>query len=85
MRKLSKRPDDFGAELRRRLEENKRLYRGGTPFVIFDSPFGRFVASYLGVNPWKVLIPVSFVTVLLIRAVVGMRFPEFVLRILGGR
>lgn len=76
---------DFSKELRRRLEENRRLYGERSPFVIFDSPFGKFVASHLGVNPWKVLIPASFIVVFLLRVVFGSHFSELVLRVLGGR
>lgn len=75
---------DFYSELQRRLEENKRLYRGDFPFVVFDSPLGKFVASYLGVNPWKVLIPIAAVVVLFLRLLFGLPFTEFVLRVLGG-
>lgn len=76
---------EFHWELQRRLEENKRLYREHSPFVVFDSPFGKFVASHLGTNPWRVLIPVSFLFILMLRIVFGAHFSEFVLRILGGR
>ena len=76
---------DFYKELRRRLEENKRLYKEGSPFVVFDSPFGKFVASHLGANPWKVLIPVSALVVLILRLLWGRNFSELVLRILGGK
>jgi hypothetical protein len=82
MSKLGK--GNFYEELRRRLEENQRLYRGDFPFVVFDTPFGKFVASYLGVNPWKVLMPISFVVVVFFRVLLGRAFSELVLRVLGG-
>ncbi len=75
---------DFYSQLQHRLDENKRLYREGSPFVVFDTRFGRFVASRLGVNPWKVLIPVSAIGVLALRLFLGPQFSESVLRVLGG-
>ena len=78
------RGSDFYSDLRRRLEENRKLYRDGSPFVVFNTPFGKFVASYLGVNPWKVLVPLSFLVVIGLRLIIGAGFSEIVLRILGG-
>lgn len=75
---------DFYSELRWRLKENKKLYEQPSAFVIFDSAFGKFIASHLGVNPWKVLIPIAFVVVVFCRFLVGRYFSELVLRVLGG-
>jgi hypothetical protein len=80
----SRSKSNFYKELQRRLEENKRLYRGDSPFVVFDSVLGKFVASYLGVNPWKVLIPFSLVIVIFFRFFLGRTFSELVLKVLGG-
>lgn len=74
---------DFYSELQRRLEENRKLYRE-TPFVVFEGSFAKFVASNLGVNPWKILVPVSALSVLFLRLVLGERFSDIVLRVLGG-
>jgi hypothetical protein len=82
MRKSSK--SSFYLELQRRVEENKRLYRGDFPFVVFDSSFGKFVASRLGVNPWKVIVSVSALLVILVRLILGPGFSDMVLRVLGG-
>lgn len=75
--------EKFYSELEKRLHENRRLYRG-FGFGVLDSGWMRFVASYLGVNPWKVFIPVAMTGALIGRLVFGRAFTEYVLRLLGG-
>jgi len=77
-------PDDFFEELKRRLEENRRLYREGSPFRILDTPWARFTAAFLGVNPWKVMVPVALLLTLGLRLIFGRAFSELVLKVLGG-
>lgn len=74
--------DDLYLELRKRLQENRKLYKGAE--YSSKSRAMRFVASYLGVNPWKVLVPVSLVVVVFMRVLLGKGFSELVLRVLGG-
>lgn len=74
----------FLGELRRRLEENRRLYRHESPFSVLDTPWARFVAPWLGTNPWKVMVPAAFLLTLVLRLVFGRAFSEVVLRVLGG-
>ncbi len=74
---------EFYRELQRRIGENKQLYSESS-FHLPDSSCMRFVATYLGVNPWKVIIPVAGIIVLLFRVVLGTSFAEFILDILGG-
>jgi hypothetical protein len=76
--------NNFYSELARRLQENKRLYREDSPFSKLDTPVMRFVASYLGVNPWKVLVPTAITVVMILRLIFGSKFSEIVLRVLGG-
>lgn len=81
--KNRKEKSKFYRELETRLKENKRLYtnkgggRGETSLM-------KFTAAYLGVNPWKVLIPLSFFLTLMIRIIAGPEYLELVLRVLGG-
>lgn len=74
----------FYAQLQWRLEENKKLYKEPRSFVVLDSSFGKFVASQLGVNPWKVLVPVAAAVALILRLIFGREFSDFILRVLGG-
>lgn len=74
----------FYRELQSRLQENKRLYRGAGGGVR-ETPILKFAAAYLGVNPWKVIFPVSAGLTILIWLAAGEAFPEGVLRILGGQ
>lgn len=84
MKKVHKRNDYYG-ELKRRLEENKKLYRETSVFTSFDSQFARFIASYLGVNPWRILVPISLLFSILIRLIFGKGYSEFVLAVFGGK
>lgn len=74
----------FYRELQHRIRENKRLYRDSS-FQLPDSDFMRFTVTYLGFNPWKVIVPVSAVMVLVLRLLFGVSFSEFILDILGGK
>ena len=56
MKNLSQK--DFFSELQKRLDENKRLYKTSSP--LHQSELMRFTASYLGVNPWKVMVACGF-------------------------
>lgn len=78
------RKSDLYFELQKRLEENKQLYRESSVFSVLDSSMMRFVASHLGVNPWKVLVPASLLISLFLRLIMGGIYSEIVLRILGG-
>lgn len=82
--KKSRRESEFNWQLRQRLEENRKLYQSGPQLHIPDTVFARFVASYLGVNPWKVILPGSFFLALILRLVFGAGFSESVLGVLGG-
>lgn len=82
--RLAQRKGDFYSELRLLLSENKKLYGGDSVFGYLDTPFGRFVAAQLGVNPWKILVPVAAGIAVFLRLVFGRRFSELVLRVLGG-
>ena len=82
--KRQRKDNNFQLELKQRLEENRKLYREPSVFGALDNPVVRFVASYLGVNPWKVLVPVAFLLSLLLRIVFGRGFSEYILIILGG-
>lgn len=73
---------DFSDELQRRLDENRKLY-GGSEKKVYD-PVLQLVAGSLGVNPWKVIVPVSIFIVLFLRVFLGPGFSEAVLRVLGG-
>ena len=77
-------PDLFFGELRRRLKENRRLYRDESPFSVLDTPWARFVAPWLGTNPWKVMVPTALILTLVLRLIFGREFSEAVLRVLGG-
>lgn len=79
-----RRGENFQSLLQKRLEENKKLY-GDPGFLVLDNPLMRFAASYLGVNPWKILVPAAFVLTLAMRLILGPAYSETVLRILGGR
>lgn len=83
MKKVYKK-SEFYEELKRRLEENKRLYKQPSVFTTFDSHLARFVAAYLGVNPWRVLVPLSLLLSLFLRIILGRGYSELVLRVLGG-
>jgi hypothetical protein len=75
----------FYRELERKLAENKKLYGRTSVFHAMDNPLGRFIASYLGTNPWKVIIPASLLVSVFLRLVLGRQYSELVLRALGGR
>ena len=79
------RKSTFYGELIKRLEENKILYKEASVFTVFNSPFARFAAGYLGVNPWKVIIPISLLITMVLRMVLGLAYSEFILRVMGGR
>jgi hypothetical protein len=74
----------FEKELRKRLLENKRLYQNSL-LASFDLKELKFVASVLGVNPWKVIVPFSLLIAILTRLVFGVQFSETVLDLLGGK
>lgn len=83
MKKVSE-DRSFYKELEKRLAENRKIYGKPSFFRIIDNPLGRFIASYLGSNPWKVMVPVSLFLSIFLRLVLGRQYSELVLRVLGG-
>src|SRR3972149_10652422 len=63
-------------ELRRRLVGKRRLYRDESPFSVLDTPWARFVAPWLGTNPWKVMVPTALLLTLVLRLIFGREFSE---------
>ena len=84
MKKASE-EQSFYKELEKKLAENRKLYAKTSIFQAMDNPLGRFIASYLGTNPWKVIVPASLLVSIFLRLVLGRKYSELVLRALGGK
>lgn len=79
---MKKRKWDFSGALLSRLDENRKLYE--EQLGVSETRGFKFVASSMGVNPWRVIMPVSFGLILLLRLLLGRGFVELVLRVSGG-
>jgi hypothetical protein len=69
----------FLRELENRAHEQRKLV--GTEIL---PPWAIGVGEWLVINPWRVLIPFSFVLYLLLRLAGGAYFRDFVLGLFGG-
>jgi len=76
----------FYRQLEERLKENKKLYSSSTGAgKLAGDSWMSFIASYLGVSPWKVILPTTFLFSLFLRLFWGREYSEAVLKLLGGR
>jgi hypothetical protein len=70
---------DFLKKLQQRATEQEK--------IMSDMPFAHaftVISTYLGVHPWRILIPIAFAITILLQISFGETYDNLVLRILGG-
>lgn len=70
---------NFIAELEKRASTQKKLAE--TELI---PSWAKGVGDWLVINPWRVVVPIAVVVYLIIRAVNGVEYREFILGLFGG-
>jgi len=70
---------EFLLKLQQRAKEQHKLMHD----VPFPSVFA-LVSEWLGIHPWRILIPFAFLLTFILHAALGHRYDEFILYIFGG-
>lgn len=69
----------FVAELEKKAKEQQKL---AETQMIPD--WARDIGLWLAVNPWRVLVPISGISYLILRVAYGVQYREFILGLFGG-
>ena len=69
---------DFLKTLEERAKEQEKIIKGMFLPKVFMS-----VSFWLGNHPWRILIPLAIIITLILHAVFGKRYDEFILKIFG--
>lgn len=67
---------DFLLELQKRAKEQEKIIKDMPMPKVFSA-----ASLWLGVHPWRFIIPMSFLISILLRAVLGESYTNFVLSI----
>lgn len=70
---------NFIAELEKKAKEQHKLVN--TQMI---PGWARGLGDWLAVNPWRVIVPISAITYLLLRTFLGANYREFILGLFGG-
>lgn len=70
---------DFLSILKERAGEQQAITSG----MIFPRVF-TFVVTYLGIHPWRILIPLALILSCILELVFGKSYDDVILKIFGG-
>jgi len=69
---------EFLKTLVERAKEQEKIIKGMVLPKVFTT-----ISFWLGNHPWRILIPLSIIITLILHAVFGKRYDEFILKIFG--
>jgi hypothetical protein len=69
---------EFIKTLRERAREQEKLIKSMPLPKVFSS-----VSLWLGNHPWRILVPLAFILTLVLRAIFGKPFEDFILKLFG--